>query len=76
MLSRALRTSLAAVLALAPACAATSTISTFTDAACSASLRSLNGPNGFPNGTCTDLRRSGPYGSFQIVALDPGCTGE
>jgi hypothetical protein len=43
---------------------------------CTASLRSLSGPNGFPNGTCTDLRRNGPYGSFHIISLDPGCTGE
>ncbi|KAH6643603.1 hypothetical protein C7974DRAFT_1317 [Boeremia exigua] len=38
------------------------------------SFKSLTGPNGYPDGTCTDLRRSGPYGSFQIVSLDPGCS--
>ncbi|KAJ8111915.1 hypothetical protein OPT61_g5604 [Boeremia exigua] len=40
---------------------------------CQTSFKSLTGPNGFPDGTCTDLRRSGAYGSFQIVSLDPGC---
>ncbi|KIW01945.1 uncharacterized protein PV09_06783 [Verruconis gallopava] len=51
-----------------------SIISTFSDSNCQDSVTSLYGPNGYPNGTCTDIRRSGPYGSFQIVGLDPGCT--
>jgi hypothetical protein len=54
---------------------ATSTISTFADANCKDSLVSVDGPNGYPNGTCTDLRGTGTYGSFQVVGLDPGCTG-
>lgn len=54
---------------------ATSQIALFTDGNCQDSLRGLEGPNGYPNGTCTDLRRTGPYGSFQVVGLDPGCTG-
>ncbi|EFQ87841.1 hypothetical protein PTT_16493 [Pyrenophora teres f. teres 0-1] len=53
---------------------AASQIALFTDGNCQNSLRGLEGPNGYPNGTCTDLRRSGPYGSFQVVGLDPGCT--
>jgi len=53
---------------------AASQIALFTDGNCQDSLRGLEGPNGYPNGTCTDLRRSGPYGSFQVVGLDPGCT--
>ncbi|RMZ69604.1 SH3 domain-containing [Pyrenophora seminiperda CCB06] len=53
---------------------ATSQIALFTDNNCQDSLRGLEGPNGYPNGTCTDLRRSGQYGSFQVVGLDPGCT--
>lgn len=55
---------------------AVSQIALFTDDHCQDSLRGLEGPNGYPNGTCTDLRRNGPYGSFQVVGLDPGCTGE
>lgn len=55
---------------------AASQLALFTDEHCQNSLRGLEGPNGYPNGTCTDLRRTGPYGSFQVVGLDPGCTGE
>ncbi|USP75180.1 hypothetical protein yc1106_02454 [Curvularia clavata] len=55
---------------------AVSQIALFTDEHCQDSLRGLEGPNGYPNGTCTDLRRNGPYGSFQVVGLDPGCTGK
>ena len=54
---------------------AKSQIALFSDENCQESLRGLEGPNGYPNGTCTDLRRNGPYGSFQVVGLDPGCTG-
>jgi hypothetical protein len=54
---------------------ATSQIALFSDSNCQDSLRGLEGPNGYPNGTCTDLRRNGPYGSLQVVGLDPGCTG-
>ncbi|CAI9629692.1 unnamed protein product [Alternaria burnsii] len=53
--------------------AATSQIALFSDDNCQESLRGLEGPNGYPNGTCTDLRRNGAYGSFQVVGLDPGC---
>ncbi|CAO2653931.1 Nn.00g106640.m01.CDS01 [Neocucurbitaria sp. VM-36] len=53
---------------------AKSQIALFSDTNCQESLRGLEGPNGYPNGTCTDLRRSGPYGSFHVVGLDPGCT--
>lgn len=61
--------------ALAARVFATSQIALFEDDNCQESLRGLEGPNGYPNGTCTDLRRNGPYGSFQVVGLDPGCTG-
>ncbi|KAI8938900.1 hypothetical protein NX059_004757 [Plenodomus lindquistii] len=50
-----------------------SQIALFTDDSCKNSLRGMTGPNGYPNGTCTDLRRTGPYGSFQVVGLDEGC---
>ncbi|KAB2103987.1 hypothetical protein AG0111_0g7750 [Alternaria gaisen] len=52
---------------------ATSQIALFSDDNCQESLRGIEGPNGYPNGTCTDLRRNGAYGSFQVVGLDPGC---
>ena len=55
---------------------AVSQVALFADEHCKESLRGLEGPNGYPNGTCTDLRRTGRYGSFQVVGLDPGCTGE
>jgi hypothetical protein len=29
-----------------------------------------------PNGTCSYLTSNGPFGSFQIVDLDPGCSGK
>ena len=61
--------------ALAVRVFATSQIALFEDDNCQESLRGLEGPNGYPNGTCTDLRRNGPYGSFQVVGLDPGCAG-
>ncbi|KAI4659377.1 uncharacterized protein J4E78_005804 [Alternaria triticimaculans] len=60
--------------ALAVRVFSTSQIALFEDDNCQESLRGLEGPNGYPNGTCTDLRRNGPYGSFQVVGLDPGCT--
>jgi hypothetical protein len=50
-------------------------IALFSDTNCRDFLRGLEGPNGYPNGICTDLRRNGPYGSFQVVGLDPRCTG-
>ncbi|KAL1794321.1 hypothetical protein ACET3X_007742 [Alternaria dauci] len=53
---------------------AASQIALFSDDNCQESLRGIEGPNGYPNGTCTDLRRNGAYGSFQVVGLDPGCT--
>jgi len=53
---------------------ADSIISRFTDTDCKDSLDSLYGPNGYPNGTCTDLRAENKtYGSFQVVRLDSGC---
>ncbi|KAJ4406569.1 hypothetical protein N0V91_004511 [Didymella pomorum] len=50
-----------------------SQIALFTDNNCQDSYKGLDGPNGYPNGTCTDMRRSGEYGSLQVVGLDPGC---
>lgn len=50
-------------------------IATFTDDKCKDSYKSINGPNGYPNGTCTQLRASGPFGSFQVVEEDEGCSG-
>ncbi|KAF2853818.1 hypothetical protein T440DRAFT_515304 [Plenodomus tracheiphilus IPT5] len=62
------------LLTFAPYTESTSQIALFSDDSCKNSLRGMTGPNGYPNGTCTDLRRSGPYGSFQIVGLDESCT--
>lgn len=52
---------------------AASQIALFTDENCQDSYKGLEGPNGYPNGSCTDIRRSGTYGSLQVVGLDPGC---
>lgn len=52
-----------------------SQIALFTDNNCQDSYKGLDGPNGYPNGTCTDMRRSGEYGSLQVVGLDSGCAG-
>ncbi|KAJ4376904.1 hypothetical protein N0V86_006342 [Didymella sp. IMI 355093] len=62
-----------ALLALAACASAASQIALFTDAHCQDSYKGLEGPNGYPNGSCTDMRRSGAYGSLQVVGLDPGC---
>jgi hypothetical protein len=51
-------------------------IATFSDDNCKDSLNSMPGPNGYPNGTCTQLMEGGIFGSFQIVQEDPGCDGE
>ena len=64
-----------ALLALTSCVHGASQIALFTDAHCQASYKGLEGPNGYPNGSCTDLRRSGEYGSLQVVGLDPGCAG-
>jgi hypothetical protein len=55
--------------------ATSSDLATFNDRKCAASLDSINGPNGYPNGTCTALNVKTSQ-SFQIVGLDPGCAGE
>ncbi|OCL05611.1 hypothetical protein AOQ84DRAFT_355893 [Glonium stellatum] len=49
-------------------------IETFSDDACQKSYRSINGPDGYPNGTCTHLDSQGPFSSFQVVQEDNGCT--
>jgi hypothetical protein len=54
---------------------AITTISTFTDPSCLNPFRSLEGPNGYPNGICTSLNVQGEFGSFQIVEMDAGCEG-
>ena len=54
-----------------------SSLATFQDEKCQASLEGINGPNGYPNGTCTPLDIKGNnWKSFQIVGLDPGCGGK
>lgn len=50
-------------------------IETFSDSACQKSYNALDGPNGYPNGVCTQLRVQGEFGSFQVVQKDKGCTG-
>lgn len=52
-----------------------SNIGTFKDKTCSKSLDNYNGPNGYPDGTCTPLHLQSQQ-SFQVVGLDPGCQGE
>lgn len=69
------RTALFAALTLTTCVQAASQIALFTDDNCQDSYKGLEGPNGYPNGTCTDFRRSGEYGSLQVVGLDPGCAG-
>jgi hypothetical protein len=66
---------LALLAALTTTISATSHVALFTDARCQDTYKALDGPNGYPNGTCTDMRRSGEYGSLQVVGLDPGCAG-
>ncbi|KAF9733925.1 hypothetical protein PMIN06_009302 [Paraphaeosphaeria minitans] len=52
-----------------------SSLATFTDDKCLDSLEGIEGPNGYPNGTCTPLDIKGPaWKSFQVVGLDHGCT--
>jgi hypothetical protein len=63
------------LLALINCVYAASQIALFTDSNCQDSYKGLEGPNGYPNGSCTDIRRSGDYGSLQVVGLDPGCAG-
>ena len=55
---------------------ATTNIATFSDAFCKDSYRDLDGPNGYPNGTCTMFQAIGDYTSFQVVNKDPGCNGK
>ncbi|KAF2103610.1 hypothetical protein NA57DRAFT_53125 [Rhizodiscina lignyota] len=63
------------LLFILPALVAGSTnIATFSDSNCQQSFQNLQGPNGYPNGTCTALNTQGSYGSFQVVDEDPGCT--
>ncbi|KAF1930196.1 uncharacterized protein M421DRAFT_24793, partial [Didymella exigua CBS 183.55] len=64
---------LTALLTLASGAHAASQIALFTDDNCQDSFKGLEGPNGYPNGSCTDFRRSGSYGSLQVVGLDAGC---
>ncbi|KAK8156507.1 hypothetical protein IWX90DRAFT_100890 [Phyllosticta citrichinensis] len=54
---------------------AATTFATFYDDACQESYSGFSGPDGFPNGTCTDLDQAngGAFKSFQVVELDPGC---
>ncbi|KNG47514.1 hypothetical protein TW65_05551 [Stemphylium lycopersici] len=51
-----------------------STIATFTDAECQKSFQNVNAENGYPSGICSRLAEQGRYGSFQVVALDEGCS--
>lgn len=49
-------------------------VSTFEDGTCSTNLNNFNGPNGYPDGSCTPLNIL-PGQSFSVVGLDPGCSG-
>lgn len=54
-----------------------SSLATFSDEKCQASLEGIDGPNGYFNGTCTPLDYKGSgWKSFQFVSLDRGCTGK
>ncbi|PGH12345.1 hypothetical protein AJ80_06755 [Polytolypa hystricis UAMH7299] len=52
----------------------TTTISTFIDVECKQSYDSFDGPNGYPDGLCTELKKNGLIGSFQVIQQDPGCS--
>ena len=59
--------SLLALLAVLTALvSATSHVALFTDAHCQDSYKALDGPNGYPNGTCTDMRREWVRRSFSL----------
>lgn len=66
----------AALVTIATTVSAVSQIALFTDSNCQDSFKGIEGPNGYPNGSCTDLRTGGVYGSLQVVGLDEGCAGE
>lgn len=51
-------------------------IATFSDEECKNSLQDLDGPNGYPNGTCMRIDRKGRFGSFQVTDTDAGCSGK
>ena len=53
-----------------------SNIATFSDAKCEDSEDNINGPNGYPNGTCTRIDWKGSFKSFQVVDVDKGCGGK
>ncbi|ORY19165.1 hypothetical protein BCR34DRAFT_582354 [Clohesyomyces aquaticus] len=54
--------------------AASSSIGTFTDGKCTKSHELINGPNGYPDGTCTPLNLTSSLHGFQVVGLDSGCS--
>jgi hypothetical protein len=60
---------------LLAATAAFSNLRTCTDGACLRSSRTIDMLNTFRNSTCKPLNVA-MGGSFQIVELDPGCTGK
>ncbi|OJD31572.1 uncharacterized protein BKCO1_4600016 [Diplodia corticola] len=55
---------------------ATSYVSSFSDASCTQLFNEWDGPNGYPNGSCTSIRTKaqGQVTSFMITGLDEGCT--
>ncbi|KAF4538207.1 uncharacterized protein LTHEOB_10977 [Lasiodiplodia theobromae] len=50
-------------------------ITVYKDSECLVSQDNINGPNGYPDGTCTLLRDrvTSNFSSFQVVDLDEGC---
>lgn len=52
-----------------------SDITSFTDAKCTRSWRSMDTVNGYPDGMCKPLNVTTGQ-SFQIQRLDPGCAGK
>lgn len=67
-----------AVLAHFVAQTASTGIHIFTDTECTQSLNNITGPNGYPDGKCTNFSEWAPskFLSFQVVDLDPGCNGK
>ncbi|GME46610.1 hypothetical protein BKCO1_4600016 [Neofusicoccum parvum] len=58
------------------AAVATSYISSFSDSGCTQLFAEWDGPNGYPNGSCTSLRSKaqGELASFMFTGLDEGCS--
>lgn len=70
-----LRAGLSLVILLPISVADATVIETFSDKQCQTSSDSLDGPNGYPDGECTQFGRQGDFGSFKVIREDTGCLG-